>query len=192
MSHATASPRWSAWRSGALICPATRLMLEHSERSANTIARRHEHELPRPCAWLAYYAARAVARRAGFRPAPTLNPLNGSCLTTTSAMAIASPMASSETLPSHSRTISCHVRPRSSCSKTIHTMMRVPLNVGWPPQIFESAMICRPNSTRRQISLAFAFMSIHHTMRPPECDCKRDRAGVRTVLIWKRQLTQRR
>jgi len=36
----------------------------------------------------------------------------------------------------------------SRCSRTIHTMMRVPLNVGYPPQMAESATMCRPNAIR--------------------------------------------
>ncbi len=40
----------AAWISGD--GPATRLVLEHCERSANTIARRHERGLPCPFAWL--------------------------------------------------------------------------------------------------------------------------------------------
>ena len=51
-------------------------------------------------------------------------------------------------------------------------MMRVPLNVGWPPQIFGSATMCRPSSIRRRVPFAFAFMPMHHTMRPLESDCK--------------------
>ncbi len=77
---------------------------------------------------------------------------------------MASAIAALETLPGHSRTISFQVRPRSSCSKTIQTIIRVPLNVGCPPQISESAAMCRPNSTRRLV--ASRLMSVHCTMRP--------------------------
>ena len=73
-------------------------------------------------------------------------------------MAMASAMASAQTLPSHSLSIFSHDRPSSSCSRTIHTMMRVPLNVGCPPQIFESATMCRPSSMRVRCPLVFAFM----------------------------------
>ena len=51
-------------------------------------------------------------------------------------------------------------------------MMRVPLNVGWPPQIAESATICRPSSMRVRFPLAFAFMPMPLTMRPVRFVCK--------------------
>src|SRR5438552_12973872 len=49
----------------------------------------------------ASYAVTAAGRRARFRRAPTLNPRNGSCLTTKPAIAMASAMASSVTRPSY-------------------------------------------------------------------------------------------
>ena len=111
---------------------------------------------------------------------------------TKDAMVIASAMAASETRPSHSRVISCQVSPSSSCSRTSHTMMRVPLNVGWPPQILGSATICRPSSIRCCCPFAFAFMPLHQSMRPRDLGCKpanapaiRTRAsliGARTFL----------
>ena len=91
---------------------------------------------------------------------------------TKGAMPIASAMASSETWPSHSRTICCQVSPSSSCSRTNHTIMRVPLNVGWPPQILGSATIRRPSSTRWCCPFAFAFMPLRQSMRPLKLHCK--------------------
>jgi len=85
-------------------------------------------------------------------------------------MATASAIASSRTLPSHSRAISPHVSPSSRCSRTIQTNMRVPLNVGCPPQTFGSDTICRPNSTRWCRSGVLAFIPMRRTMRHP---CKR-------------------
>ncbi len=60
----------------------------------------------------------------------------------------------------------------SRCSRTIHTMMRVPLNVGYPPQMAESATMCRPSSTRVRCPSAFAFMPMPLIMRPVAFVCK--------------------
>jgi len=80
-------------------------------------------------------------------------------------MAMASAIASSHTLPRHSCVISCHVSPSSSCSRMIQTMMRVPLNVGWPPQISGSATRWRPSSMRQGGPLVFAFIKLPLSMR---------------------------
>ena len=65
------------------------------------------------------------------------------------ANCIVSAIASLLTRPSHAATISLHVSPLASASKTCQTIMRVPLNVGLPWQISGSATICLPSSTRR-------------------------------------------
>lgn len=129
----------------------------------------------------ASYATASAGRRAGFRRAPTSNPLNGSCLSTRGAMAMASAMASSGTLPSHSPTTSVQVGPSSSCSRTIHTMMRVPLKVGCPPQILGSATMCRPSSILGAGLCAFDFILMSRTMPRRRVFGKPRNDGCRTA-----------
>jgi hypothetical protein len=75
---------------------------------------------------------------------------------TSFASRTASATAASGTRPPH-RTLQMKSqdRPSATSSNTCQTIMRVPLNVGWPWQISGSATMYRPNST-----LATAFLAL--------------------------------
>jgi hypothetical protein len=71
-----------------------------------------------------------------------------------------SAIAARLTRPPRAATISSDDSPRARASSTCHTMMRVPLKVGFPWQISGSATMCALSSIRSDLLLLFFMPSI--------------------------------
>jgi hypothetical protein len=70
---------------------------------------------------------------------PVMRVGSGRVTSASRARRTASAMASIETAPLHSSTIVSQAMPRATCPRTSATRIRVPRNVGFPPQMPESA-----------------------------------------------------
>jgi hypothetical protein len=78
---------------------------------------------------------------------PVMRVGSGRATRASRARRTASAMASIETAPLHSSTIVSHAMPRATCPRTSATRIRVPRNVGLPPQMPESATTYRPSAS---------------------------------------------
>jgi hypothetical protein len=99
---------------------------------------------------------------------PVMRVGSGRVTSASRARRTASAIASIETAPLHSSTIVSHAMPRATCPRTSATRIRVPRNVGLPPQMPESATTYRPSASALGVR-----------ERPAACD-----RFVRLACMW--------